>query len=375
MSENQVCTRCVMDTTDPNITFDEQGVCNHCHHYDALKAQPDVQDKDTYENLIKKIKERGANHKYDCLVGISGGTDSSYMLHQLRNSGLRVLAVHYDSGWNSGEAYFNVKVLTDRIGIDLITYRVDFEEFRAVQLAYLKAGVVDLDVPTDHTLFGCLYDTASENDVPFIITGHNIETEAVMPDAWITDKMDAANLLDIYNKFGNGTPLKTFPLQTLKRKWNHYNKKKIEMVFMLNYVKYDKEEASKTLEELYKWQPVKVKHGESIWTRFYQCHILFNRFGIDKRKAHFSNLILSGVMTRDESLVELATPPYKYDMEEDKKMILERYRITEEEFESYMNAPKRQFSEFKSEKKMKDFYAKMRKGLGLSKLLKVSTRH
>lgn len=372
MKNHTICTKCIMDTSDADIYFDEAGVCNYCKRYSKLKNVEYSKSEKEFQSLITRIKNRGKTYPYDCIVGISGGTDSSFMLHKLKDEGLRILAVHYNSGWNSAEANHNVEVLTKKLGVDFKEYTIDFEEFRALQIAYLKAGVVDMDVPTDHALHGILYKAAAENKAPFILTGHNFETESVMPVSWVTDKLDSKNMLDIYKKFGDGTRLKTFPIQTSWRKFVNYNIRKIEMIFILNYLDYNKENASREMKVMYGWDPVRVKHGESIWTRFYQCYILPSKFDVDKRKAHFSNLILSGVMTREEALQELEQPAYKDDLERDKNEILEKYRITPEEFDEWMSAPNRQHSDFKNEKDLKKLYAKLRTFIPG---LKISTRH
>lgn len=361
-----------MDTSDSDIYFDSKGECNHCKRYDLLRNVQYENSNKEFQAVIDRIKKRGRSHPYDCIVAFSGGTDSSYMLHKLKDCGLRVLATHYNGGWNSDEASHNVKSMTEIIGVDLHEYTVDFEEFRALQISYLKAGVIDLDVPTDHALHGSLYQVAVDKNVPFILTGHNFETECIMPESWVTDKLDSKNLLDIYSQYGEGMPLKSFPLQTLRRKFVNYNIKKIEMIFILNYLNYNKEKASEEMKSLYGWEPVRVKHGESIWTRFYQCYILPTRFGVDKRRAHFSNLILSGVMTRDEALVELDQPVYKDNLNEDMKLIFEKYRISKEEFEEWMTQPIRKHSDFKNEKGAKKLYSKVRKMIpGFN----ISTRH
>jgi N-acetyl sugar amidotransferase len=375
MSQLRVCKRCVMDTSDPAIQFDANGICNHCNYHEHLKKNRILPAAENVDELIQRIKKRGQAYAYDCAAGISGGTDSSYMLHQLKNFGLRVLAVHYDSGWNSEEAVSNIQLLTQKMGLDLYKFSVDWEEFKALQLAYLKAGVIDLDVPTDHALHGALYKAAADHRVPFIITGHNMATESIMPASWVTDKLDSSNLLDIYQQYGSDVPLKTFPLQTLARKFYNYNIRKLEMVFMLNYIRYNKPEAAEILQKTYDWAPVRVKHGESIWTRFFQCHILPRRFGVDKRKAHFSNLIISGVMTREEALAELKLPIYKDNFEADKAMILSRYGISEMEFENYMTQTIRQHSDFRTEKRIKDLYAKVRDVMPFKGMLNISTRH
>lgn len=363
-----------MDTTDSEIIFGTNGVCNHCKEYELLIKNQTKYSEEEYYKIIDKIKKRGKNHPYDCITAISGGTDSSYMLHRLKSAGLRVLAVHFDGGWNTIEAIHNVKSLVEKIGIDLHSYSVDWEEFRALQLAYLNAGVIDIDVPTDHALLASLFQVADKKNIPFIVTGHNLKTESLMPKSWVFDKLDARNMLDIYKKYGSGLKLKTFPLLDLKNKFIYYNIKKIEVVFILNTLTYDKFEATEEMKKLYGWEPVKVKHGESIWTRFYQCHILPTRFNIDKRKAHYSNLILSGLMSRESALEEIKKPIYPYDLEQDKKHILNKFKLSEKEFEIYMNQKKRSFDEFKTEASIKNLYSSIRKLLPKG-LLNASTRH
>lgn len=369
---NLTCTRCVMDTSDSEIFFDNQGVCNHCISYDNLKLK---YSRKSFDELIKRIKSRGRKYPYDCLVGISGGTDSSYMLHTLKNQGLRILAMNYDSGWNTPEAEHNIKALTESIGVELLIYKVDWNAFKNVQKAYLNAGVVDLDVPTDHALYASMYETAYERNIPTILSGHNLETESVMPESWVTDKLDSRNMRDICKKFGNGEDVSLFPFQTAFKKFRNYNIRKIETIYFLNYVDYNKSEATKILMDTYGWQPVRVKHGESIWTRFYQCYILPTRFGIDKRKAHFSNLILSGDISRDEAVQSLSSPLYLDDFETDKSFILEKYEISDVQFNHYMSQKVRKHSDFKNEKQLKMIYAKIRTFPFLKSLLGISTRH
>ena len=372
MSSYNICSQCVMDTTDPDIVFDNQNICNHCHQYLKLRNINYLNSTAKFDGIISYIRKRGKSYSYDCIVAFSGGTDSSFMLHKLKDCGLRVLAVHYNSGWNSEEATFNIRTMTAKIGVDLYEYTVDFNEFRALQIAYLKAGVVDMDVPTDHALHGSLYQVAIEKKVPIILTGHNFETESVMPLSWVTDKLDSRNLRDIYKQFGEGTTLKKFPIQTLWRKFYQYNVKRIEMIFILNYLDYNKELAALEMKKLYDWERVKVKHGESIWTRFYQCYILPKKFGIDKRRAHFSNLILSGVINRDEALKELELPLYKNDFNKDKELIFEKYKIHYLDFEKWMNQPNRKHADFKNEKWLKESYALLKK---IIPWFKISTRH
>jgi hypothetical protein len=207
-----------MDTSDPNIVFNDAGICHHCLNYAKLRNETPKYNYDQFDAIVARMKKRGKKYPYDCVVGISGGTDSSYLLHQLKNVGLRVLAMHYDSGWNTEEAVHNVKVLTQKMGLDLCTFKVGWEEFKAVQMAYLRAGVVDLDVPTDHALHGALYKSAVDKKAPYILTGHNMSPESIMPDTWVFDKLDSKNFNGHLPDTWRCCQTKNVPLTNLKNK-------------------------------------------------------------------------------------------------------------------------------------------------------------
>jgi N-acetyl sugar amidotransferase len=373
----RICTTCVLDTTDADISFDEKGICNYCTFYATTYILSGKYTGETLSKLVESIKKRGARKKYDCLLGISGGPDSSYALHQTKELGLRTLAVHFDSGWNTPEAEENIKKLIGYIGCDLYVYKMNWQEFKAMQVAYLKAGVIDLEVPTDHSFHAALYKIAHEKNISTILTGHNFKTEAIMPSSWIYDKQDVSNIRDIYQQYGNGPKLKDFPLLTFCKKFYYFNVKKIALIHLLNYMDYDKKTAMEMLDKKYDWKPFWVKHGESVWTRFYQCYILKERFHADKRRAHFSNMIMSGQMTREEALLELEKPVYHAeDLIADKKYVLDKLEISEEDFEHYMTMPVRSHLEFKSDRDLKRFYTFLRKNIPLlNRWLRTSGRH
>lgn len=359
-NESQTCKTCVMDTSDEGIHFNENGICNHCEAF-AKRSKRKTESKEAaFQKLISEIKASNPKGKYHCLAAVSGGTDSSYMMHKLKQEGLNVLAVHVDAGWNAPEANINLQSIVENIGVDYFHYKIDWPAFRALQLSYIRAGVVDLELPTDHVLFGALYDAAQKHNIKYILTGQNSATEFFMPKAWVFDKNDAINLMDIYHQFGDKTSLKNLPLLTSWNKFKYYNLKKIKLVFLLEHLDYNKQNAEQELATAYGWKPYKTKHGESIWTRFYQCHILPTRFGIDKRKAHYSNLIASKQMTKAQAQEWMKGPLYTNDLEADKQFILKRFEIEEAEFDKYLTGPIRKHEDFKTEKKAKAIYHKLK---------------
>jgi len=367
------CATCVMDSTISGISFSAQGICNFCLEYEHLAQKPS--NTLHAEKIIESIRKQGKGKLYDCIAAVSGGADSSFMLHQLVKTGLRPLAVHYDCGWNTLEATQNIKKLVDKLNIELYTYVVNWEEFRDVQLAYLRAGVIDLEIPTDHSFNAALYKVAALHGIRTIITGQNRVTEYYMPKAWVHDKNDAINLLDIYRKFGNGKQLKTFPLLTLWSKFYYYNLLQIRSIYLLNYMDYPKSEALELLRTEYGWAPLWVKHGENVWTRFYQCFILPTRFGVDKRKAHLSNLVASGQMSRKEALKALEEPIYSGDLRADREYVLKKFEINKQEFHEFMCQPIREHSQFRTEEAWKMAYTKLRRMPVFSRLFGTSGRH
>lgn len=356
----RTCTRCVLDNHNTDIVFDTEGICNYCHEYDT-KQKNALRNKTDVSVLLKKIKQKGKGKKYDCLVGISGGLDSSYLLYYIKQSGLRPLAVHYDSGWDTDKAINNMNALVKGLDIDLYNYVVDWNESKDIMLAYMKAGVVDLEIPTDHSFLASLYRVAEKHNIQYIITGHNHATEGIMPGNWIFNKGDAANLLDIYRHFGTKTKFNTFSVMPLWKKFYYYNIRRIENIHLLNDISYNKEQARALLEQQLGWVDHPVKHGESIWTRFYQCYILPRRFGIDKRKAHLSNLICSGQITREQALAQLQQPIYDPQLlAADMDFILKKFGISVEQFKQYMQVEKREHKAFKTEQTIKHIYRGIR---------------
>ncbi len=374
--EYTCCTSCVLDTTDTTIFFNNEGVCNYCIAYKAKEQGSFMrtQHESSLGQVVAAIKAKGRDSRYDCIIGVSGGLDSSYLLYLARKEGLRPLAVHYDSGWNTERAVRNIEKLVSALKTDLYTYVVDWHEFRDVQLAYLKAGVLDLEIPTDHSFFAALYRVAAKFDITYILSGHNFVTEGVMPNSWVYDKGDAANIKDIHGKHGT-VALKSFPLIGLTEKFYHYNIRRIKNVRLLDHVPYRKADAIKVLAQNTGWENHPVKHGESVWTRFYQCYILPRRFGIDKRRAHLSNLICSGQITRAQAMAELSQPVYEESLcRADRDFILKKFELTERELEALMQMPKRAHKEYRTDAIVKQVYNYLRGIVPLGRTMQVSNQ-
>lgn len=346
----QQCAISVMDTiADPNITFDEKGICNY--YYEHLQKEKDFVLKGEagskkVQELVEKIKADGKGKKYDCITGISGGVDSTYLCLQAKNLGLRTLVVHFDNGWNSELAVKNIENIIGKLGFDLYTLVVDWNEFKDLQLAYLKASVVDIEALTDHAIAGTLFKLAAENNIKHILSGYNIVTEATLPKHWVFTKNDDANIKDIHKKFGTA-PLKTYPFFGLKQKKMYASLKGIESINLLNYLDYNKQAVKEVIIKELDWRDYGGKHYESVFTRFYQGYILPVKFGIDKRKAHLSDLIYSGQITKAEALSQLQKPIMeKEQLEQDYAFVLKKFNLTEAEFEAIIKAPRREHTEF-----------------------------
>lgn len=334
----QVCTRTVMDTTDPDITFDEHGVCNYWYEYqDFVRTLPAPAERDRlFREAIDRIKAEGRGRKYDCIIGLSGGVDSSYLAWLAKENGLRPLAVHFDNGWNTELAVSNIELLVSKLGFDLETFVMDWDEFRDLQRAYFKASVIDLEVPTDHMILGALYRRAASHGIKVILSGTNNATEWLLPRAWHYRKFDLVNLKAIYRKFGE-KPLKKLPALGVFEQAYYTHVRKIRSVALLDLIDYRKDDAKRKLMDDLGWRDYGGKHHESIFTRFYQGYILPVKFQADKRKAHLSTLILSGQMTRDEALRELQQPTYDEDVQRrDKAYVAKKLGFSAEEFEKVL---------------------------------------
>jgi N-acetyl sugar amidotransferase len=349
-NQNQViCAKCVMDTTDPDIQFDEEGICNHCRSYDRIIKEAVFTGEDGLRKaqaIVENIKREGANKEYDCIVGVSGGVDSTYVAYKVKEFGLRPLAVHLDNGWNSELAVKNIENTLTKLDIELYTHVIDWTEFRDLQLSFLKASTPDAEIPSDHAINALIYQTAKRLSVKYMISGENHRTETHLPSAWSRGHLDWKYIRSVHKQFGS-VPLKTFPHLNFKIQLHGYGEfKKIEI---LNYLDYVKSDAMQVLEKELGWKYYGGKHYESIYTRFYQGYILPKKFGFDKRKSHLSSLICSGETTRAEALRELEGETYPSDLQEqDREYVIKKLGLTEESFEAIMNLPKKTFWDYDS---------------------------
>lgn len=354
------CTLSVMDTiADPGITFDEKGICNYYYEYKKAESTVVISGEGgliKLQSLAATIKEAGRYQTYDCIMGLSGGVDSTYVALLAKELGLRPLAVHFDNGWNSELAVMNIQNIVNKLGFDLFTNVINWEEFKDLQLSYLKASVVDIEAITDHAIMATLYRLAGEKNIKYILSGTNIQTENTLPKAWFFPKTDHINIKAIHKQFGT-VPLKTFPFMDAKVKRYYQKIKGIQSVAMLNYVYYNKAEVKKRIEQELGWRDYGGKHYESVWTRFYQGYILPYKFKIDKRKAHLSDLIFSSQITKEQALDELEKPIYDPDtFKTDYLFALKKLGLSETEFEELIKQPPRSHYEFDYEKPIDQRY-------------------
>jgi N-acetyl sugar amidotransferase len=351
-----------MDTVaDPDITFDQDGVCNYYHEYHEkakLRLFHDQPQKLT--QILEKIKASAKDKDYDCLIGVSGGVDSTYVAYLVKQWGLRPLAVHLDNGWNSELSIKNIEKTLNVLGIDLYTEVLDWEEFKAMQIAFLRSATPDLEIPTDHAIYSCLFKIANEKGIKYIIYGNNFASESVLPVSWSYGHLDWYYITQILKKFGNGLRLRSFPNITIPKYIYYTFIKGIRIVSILNYIQYTREEAMDVLQNKLDWKYYGGKHYESIYTRFFQGYILPQKFKIDKRKAHLSTLIFSGQLTREQALMELKKDTYPDSlMEEDREFVIKKFNLTREEFDAIMNLPNKTFRDYSNSSKLFKFLRKM----------------
>lgn len=333
---------------DPDIRFDAEGVCNYMHEYRRKEEESLLRGeagREALERAADRIRSAGNGRPYDCIMGLSGGVDSTYVAYLANRLGLRPLAVHFDNGWNSELSVMNIHNIITRLGIDLHTHVVDWEEFRDLQLAYLRASVVDIEAITDHAIICVLYRLAGRMGIPYILSGTNVQTESTMPRSWIFPKSDSVNIRAIHKAYGR-RPLKTYPILDpgVRRQMGTGG---VRSVSPLNWVEYDKKTVKETIQRELGWRDYGGKHFESIWTRFYQAHILPVKFHIDKRKPHLSDLVFGGQMTREAALAELDKPVYDpVQYLEDRDFVLKKLGLTEGAFEEIMALPSRRHTDF-----------------------------
>ena len=363
--EYQQCVRCVMDTSDKEIIFSEYGVCSHCINFDQVSSKkwhPNEKGQDIFDQTISKIKENGKGKDYDCIIGLSGGLDSSYLAYIVSKTGLRILAVHVDAGWNSELAVQNIENIVKKCGIDLFTHVVDWEAMQDLQYAFFRAQLPNQDIPQDHAFFAALYSYATKHNIEYVLHGSNIATESVLPKSWGYNAMDARHIKSVHKAFGK-RKLKNFPLVGFAKLNVYYPfVKRMKVTKLLNFIPYNVQNAIQKLQEEVDYKYYGGKHHESRFTKFFQSYYLPHKFGFDKRKAHLSSLILSGQKTRDQALESLLQPLYsESELEADIEYFIKKIAITDIEYEKLMSGPVRSHHEFGSNARLFNLYYKTAK--------------
>lgn len=363
----QICRRTVMDTSDPDIWFDESGQSSHAVRYDrnlsrvvansmAGLRQPEL------DAIFHEIRESSRNKRHDSIVGLSGGVDSTYVALQAVRAGLRPLAVHFDSGWDSDSAKHNVRATAASLGLDLVTYTANRDEMYDLQLAYLKSGVLNLDMPTDHAFPYAVYHQAAQRGIKYLLTGFNYASESIMPSKWSFAPKDIRNLKAIHSQHGS-VPLRTFPRMGYTRTHLWYRGALgIRAIDVLNYVPYRVEEAKREIGTVLGWRDYGSKHHESVWTRFFQSYYLPFKYGIDKRRAHLSSLILSEQISRDAAILELEKEDYPEALrKQDETFIAQKLNITPTELQGYVSGVPRSHTDYPNSEGLRHFAANVRK--------------
>lgn len=365
----QQCQSCVMDTTDNKITFDHHGVCDHCNNFFS-KTLPEwsklLEDACALEILVDKIRKKGKAQEFDCIIGMSGGIDSSYLAYIAKEKmGLRPLVFHVDAGWNSQIAVNNIEKLVDGLELELYTEVINWQEMRDLQLSFFRSGVPHIDAPQDHAFFATMYKFAAQHNIQYILTGANFSTECLRnPIQWMYYQSDSRQLFDIHRRFGTRS-LETFPTTSIlwHKVWLPYFRG-IKVVKPLDMVPYVKEEAKNLLIQKFGWQPYPQKHFESRFTKFYESYWLPKRFGYDVRKVQFSSLILTGQMDRDHALSLLQEPSYdEATIGHDIEFVANKLEVSVEELISFMQLPKRTYKDYKNQMLLYDY------GRGIMRLI------
>jgi N-acetyl sugar amidotransferase len=371
--EYQICTNCIMDTSDSKITFDERGWCDYCqNYYEHILPNwhPNGKGEALIRPLIDKIKEEGKGKDHDCLIGISGGLDSSYVTHvAVKKFGLRPLIFHCDTGWNSDLGVSNIQKIIEGLGLDLVTEVVNWEEMKDLQLAFFKSQVPFVDTPQDLALFSAIYNFAANNGFKYLITGGNNSTECVRESLeWTYFSTDMRHVNDIHDKFGT-RPLETFPkCDILKYKLLYRWVKGIQVIKLLDSVPYIKKDAIKELNQLYGWQPYPQKHYESRFTRFFESYWAPKKFGYDKRRAYLSSEILTGQMTRDEALAKVSKPELDEEtMAREFEYVAKKLGLTVAEFQEIFEGENKTFQDYKNNHFLITLGARVSRLIGLEK--------
>lgn len=370
------CINCIMDTSDPRIQFDAQGVCEYCNNFKTT-IQPSwdtgVQGVAALARMSEQIKADTQGKDFDAIIGLSGGLDSSYAAYvAVKKMGLRPLLFHVDAGWNTDQAVGNIEKLVDGLGVDLYTEVINWEEMKDLQVAFLKSGIPDQDIPQDTAFFSALYQFARKNKIKHVITGSNYSTECCRePEEWGGyPGIDKTLISDIHGRFGK-RPLTTFPIKDILVYKIFYQKiLGMKVHYPLNHVPYVKKDAEDELERLFGWQRFQHKHHESRFTRFYEDYWMPRKFGYHKRRAHFSSLIMTGQMTREAALERISRPEMdEHFLQQEFEYVAHKLDLTVPELQAIFDAPNKTFHDYKNKRWVIGLGAKVLSALGLEKRL------
>ncbi|EJF1758309.1 N-acetyl sugar amidotransferase [Vibrio cholerae] len=372
--EYTICSRCIMDTSDAVISFDTNGICDHCNNFDVNIKPNWHTDQQGYAELMKaaeRIKQEGKGKDFDCIIGLSGGLDSSYTAYVAKEiMGLRPLLFHVDAGWNTDQAVGNIEKLVDGLGLELYTEVINWEEMKDLQVAFLKSGIPDQDIPQDCAFFSALYKFARKNKIKYVLTGGNFSTECCRePNEWgAYPGIDKTFITDIHKKFGK-RQLKTFPIiDVLVYKVFHHRVLGMKVFKPLNLVPYIKKEAEQLLQEKYGWQPFQHKHHESRFTRFYEDYWMPRKFGYEKRRAHFSSLIMTGQLTREQALERIAKPELSDEfMKNEFKYVANKLGLSVDELQQIFEQPNKSYRDYKNKLWLIQLGAKIINMLGIER--------
>jgi len=348
--EYRICKRCIMDTTDPDIVFDEDGVCNHCKYAESFlntSWHPDEKGEELLKQIIKKIKNEGKGKEYDCILGLSGGVDSSYLAYKAVELGLKPLVVHVDCGWNSELAVKNIENIVKTLNLELHTYVVNWEEMKDLQLAFLKSNVANQDIPQDHAIFAALYKFAVKNNVKYVLNGSNCATESILPISWGYNALDYRQIKAIHQKYGQ-IKLKTYPHVTFFKRYIYFTLiRKMKVVKMLDLIPYSKDNAMEIMTSKIGWRYYGGKHHESRFTKFFQAYYLPHKFGYDKRRSHYSSLIMSGQITRDDAIKEMEKELYpNIELNDDFDYVAKKLGITSNTLRDIIAQPNKNYKDY-----------------------------
>ena len=375
MTENYtICNNCIMDTTDPNISFNNDGICDYCENYQTNilpNWSTDSKGEAELSSIAKQIRQDSKNEDFDCIIGLSGGLDSSYAAYITKEKmGLRPLLLHIDAGWNTDKAVGNIEKLVDGLGLDLYTDVVDWQEIRQLQIAFLKSAIPDQDLVQDAAFFGGLYKFARQYNIKHIITGSNFSTECCRePEEWGGYLgLDRRLFLDIWKKYGKGE-LDSYPLiDIFKYKIYYQMVLGMKVHYPLNYVKFIKKDAEQELESKFGWKPFQHKHHESRFTRFYEDYWLPKRFGYEKRRAHFSSLIMTGQMSREDAINRISRPEMsEHFLAQEFRYVANKLELTNQELEALFLLPKKTYEDYKNKKWLISLGTKILRFLGLER--------